>query len=147
MIEYVMIFLLSAIPWVEIAIAIPLGMVRQLQPILVVIIGFIGNLTTVVLLIYLNEKVKGYFSNREKRKKKRHNRQQRAREIWNKYGLPGLAIVGPILIGIHIAAFIGLTLGASKKRTFIWMGSSLFLWSILFGIASYYGIETFKMFI
>jgi hypothetical protein len=34
----------------------------------------------------------------------------------NNYGLPGLALLGPILISTHIAAFIGMTLGATKKN-------------------------------
>jgi hypothetical protein len=41
-------------------------------------------------------------------------RTERGKRIWNKYGMPGLALLGQIVIGTHIAAFIGLLFGAVK---------------------------------
>lgn len=142
--EYIVVFLLAATPWFEIAAVIPLGIVRNLQPVVVVILAFIGNLSTIILVVYLFEKIKDFLEKKKGTIKEDGKRQQRARRIWNKYGFPGLAILGPVLIGTHIAAFLGMSLGATKKWTMLWMTISLALWSVVFGVGAFYGVETFK---
>ncbi|MBS4176089.1 small multi-drug export protein [Lederbergia citrea] len=142
--EYIVVFLLAATPWFEMAAVIPLGIVRGLQPLLVVILAFIGNLSTIILVVYLFEKIQAYLVKKKGIMKEDNKRQRRAKKIWNKYGLPGLAIIGPLLIGTHISAFLGMSLGATKNWTLLWMTISLVLWSVVFGVGAYYGIETFK---
>ncbi|MCM3111158.1 small multi-drug export protein [Lederbergia lenta] len=142
--EYIVVFLLAATPWFEIAAVIPLGILRNLHPLLVVILAFIGNLSTIILVVYLFEKIKAFLVKKKGGIKENSKRQERAKKIWNKYGLPGLAMLGPILIGTHIAAFIGMSLGATKRWTLLWMTISLVFWSTVFGIGSFYGIGTLK---
>ncbi|WNF38688.1 small multi-drug export protein [Bacillaceae bacterium IKA-2] len=136
--EYILVFLIAAIPVVEIAVVIPVALVKGLNPILVGIFAFLGNLATVYLLIVFFEKYQLW---REKRRRKPKKRSKRAVEIWNKYGLPGLSISAPILIGSHIAVIIALAFGAKKILTIFWMTISLGLWAIAFTIGSYYGVE------
>lgn len=51
--------------------------------------------------------------------------------------------LGPILIGTHIAAFIGMTLGASKVKTLVWSTISIGAWAIVFGVATSLGFDFF----
>lgn len=143
LVEYLLIFLAAATPWLEIALVIPLGIVRGHSPFWVMIVAFLGNMLTVVLLIMLFERVKEYFSKRSTKEKAKNKRQERAKRIWNKYGLPGLALLGPILIGTHIAAFIGMTLGAKKSWTLIWLTVSIGIWTLVFGVATMMGFDFF----
>jgi uncharacterized membrane protein len=142
--EYILVFLGAAIPWFEIALVIPLGIVRGLSPFWVMILAFIGNAITVIPVIIGFERVRIWY---EKRKEKTPNttskRNLRAKKIWNKYGLPGLAFLGPILIGIHIAAFIGMSLGAKKNWAMLWMMSSLAFWTLVFGVLTMLGFDFF----
>lgn len=143
LVEYLLIFIAAATPWLEIALVIPLGIVRGHSPFWVMVVAFLGNMLTVVLLIMMFERVKEYFSKRAKKEKAKNKRQERAKRIWNKYGLPGLALLGPILIGTHIAAFIGMTLGAKKSWTLIWLTVSIAIWTLVFGIATVMGFDFF----
>ncbi|MBU9722911.1 MULTISPECIES: small multi-drug export protein [Bacillaceae] len=77
----------------------------------------------------------------ESSKPNKKSKKERAAAIFEKYGLPGLAFLGPIITGIHLAAIIALSLKASKTRTTIWMGVSLVFWTVLLTIASFYGID------
>ena len=142
-VEYLLYFIAAATPWFEIAIVVPLGILRGHSPILIMLVGFIGNMVTVILLIVMFERVKEYFAKKSKKEKKEGGRQQRAKRIWNKYGLPGLALLGPILIGTHIAAFIGMSLGAKKTWTLLWLTISIGLWTLIFGIATIAGFDFF----
>lgn len=141
-IEYIIVFIFAAIPWFEIGLVIPLAIIAGLSPFWVILISIVGNLSTIIPIVYGFEKVKAYLAKRPK-KEKRTKRQSRARDIWKKYGLPGLALLGPILLGIHIATIIGLSLGASKHRTLLWMTISLVFWGLLFGIVTILGFNVF----
>lgn len=115
MLSYFLVFFGAAIPWIEIMIVVPLGIIRGLSPMWVIILSFAGNMATVLLLIVGFQHIKEWMARRKQKKgKSQSKRQQRAEQIMNTYGLPVLALAGPILIGTHIAAFIGLVLGAKK---------------------------------
>ncbi|WP_075620022.1 small multi-drug export protein [Paenisporosarcina indica] len=142
--EYFLVFLGAAIPWLEIALVIPIGIVSGLSPFWVMVLAFVGNMLTVGVLIIGFDKFKIWWIKRQEAKgKTKSKRSDRAKKIWSRYGLPGLALLGPILIGTHIAAFIGMTLGASKKWTTLWMTVSIALWTLVFGILTALGFDFF----
>ncbi|MCM3585840.1 small multi-drug export protein [Mesobacillus maritimus] len=144
MYEYFLVFLGAAIPWFEIALVIPLGIVAGLSPFWVMVLAFVGNISTVIPIVYAYEKVKQWLDKRRnKQRKEPSKRNERAKKIWNKYGLPGLALLGPILIGIHIATFIGMSLGAKKNWVLVWMIASLAIWTLVFGFATILGFDLF----
>lgn len=74
---------------------------------------------------------------------KSNSRNKRGRQIWDKYGLPGLALVGPFVTGSHLAAFLALTFGATKRKATIWFTISLTIWALAAGILSHYGFTFF----
>lgn len=144
MLGYFLVFFGAAIPWIEIMIVVPLGIIRGLSPMWVIILSFAGNMATVLLLIVGFQHIKEWMARRKQKKGKRQSkRQQRAEQIMNTYGLPVLALAGPILIGTHIAAFIGLVLGAKKMNTAIWSAVSIALWCLVFGILTAMGFDFF----
>lgn len=144
--EYVVVFLLGATPWVEIAAVIPLSIVVGLNPILVGISAFLGNLSTVYLLVIFFEKFQQWRRRKKGENQPKSKKQARAAAIWNKYGLPGLSLLGPLLIGSHIAVFIGLLFGAKKRAVLLWMTISLTLWAVAITILSAYGIDWLSRF-
>ena len=97
--EYLLVFIGAAIPWFEIALVIPLGIVRGLSPFWVMLLAFVGNVSTVIPLVIGFEKMKVWYEKRqEKGEKEPSKRSERAKKVLSKYGLPGLAFVGPIFI-------------------------------------------------
>ncbi len=144
MIEYVLIFLGAAVPALEIAIVIPVGIIRGLSPFWVIFLAFAGNMLTVLLLIGLYQRLEQWYRQRKGEDTQGPSKRQlRGRKIMDKYGVAGLALAGPILIGTHIAAFFALLFGASKRKTVIWMTVSIALWSLVFGIATAMGFTYF----
>ncbi|MGG3449830.1 small multi-drug export protein [Domibacillus aminovorans] len=144
LLEYALVFIAAAIPWMEIALVIPVGIVRGLSPYWVMFLGFTGNMLTVLMLIVGYKKVEEWVKNKlQKTGKAQLKQTDRARAIMNKYGFPGLALLGPIFIGTHIAAFIGLSFGADKKWTALWLTISIGLWTLVFGIGTMLGFDFF----
>lgn len=142
LISYIIIFLLAAIPFFEVIVIIPVAIVGGLPAIPVMIVAFLGNLLTLGLLIVFVEKIKAW-----RRKKKgdeiETKRHKRAKGIWDKYGLPGLAFVGPFFVGTHLTALLASTFGSGRKRTFYLMTASLLFWTLALGLAAHYGFAGF----
>lgn len=141
--EYLLVFLGGAIPWLEIGLVIPVGIVSGLSPVGVMVAAFLGNLSTVLVVIVGFQKVKEWLDSRKKDDQKQSKRTERGTRIWNRYGMPGLALLGPILTGTHIAVFIGLLFGAKKTNATVWMVISIGLWSLIFGIVTAMGFDFF----
>lgn len=143
-ITYFIIFLLAAIPFLEIAAIIPIAIIGGVPAIPTITIALLGNLLTVLLLIVFLDKIREW---RRKRKKKEDSgeskKQKRARNIWDKYGLPGLAFIGPFFVGSHLSALLAITFGGSKKKTLVLMTASLIMWALLIGVAAHYGFDYF----
>jgi uncharacterized membrane protein len=142
-IQYVVLFLFAAAPWMDVSIIVPLGIVWGLPPIGVSIVAFSGNFLLILLLGIFFKKIDRWRKNRKQKKGIQNltKKERRSREIWEKYGIPGLALVAPIFVGTDIAAIIALTLGSSKTRVVGWMTISLAVWTIVFAIGSVYGFS------
>lgn len=139
--QYALVFLLGAVPWVEIAVVIPLAVLAGLNPWAVAMLAFLGNWSTVYLLVVFFDKVRRWLDARRKGRRPAGKRRERAARIWNRYGMPGLALLGPLLIGSHIAVFVGILFGANRLRALLWTTASLALWTALLAVLSALGID------
>ncbi len=143
---YVAVFVLAAIPWVELAVVIPVGILIGLHPLPVSILSFLGNWITVFLLIVLFERFHQWREIKkgidgDEAEEGTSKRSRRAQRIWTRYGLPGLALISPIITGTHIAAAVAMAFKAPKQWVTFWMSVSLFVWTIVLALAAHYGIE------
>ncbi|MDQ0225614.1 small multi-drug export protein [Metabacillus niabensis] len=141
--QYIVLFLLAAAPLLDVFIVVPLGVGLGLNPIAVGIIGFAGNFLMVVILGLF---FKQFSKWREKRRAKKGitgptKRETRARRLWERYGLPGLAILAPGLVGTDLAAVLALTFGSSRRWVIMWLAISLAIWTIALTIGSIYGFR------
>ncbi|GIO03173.1 small multi-drug export protein [Brevibacillus laterosporus] len=137
---YLIIFLFAATPMFEVIAMIPIGIFAGLNPILVSLVALVGNAITVFLLILLMEKVQIWLQNK-RGDKEPSKRQQRARQLFKKYGLPGLSILGPALVGSHLTAIMGMSFGATRQKMLLWIGISLVAWTGLAMVIGYFGAD------
>lgn len=143
-VAYLIVFILGAIPYIEITV-IPIAVAAGLPALPVSILAFFGNMATIVLLIVLIDHVKRWLERRKEKKGGQFSekRQQRAQNLWKKYGLPGLALLSPLLIGSHLGALLAMSFGGTRKQITIWMTISIALWTIVIGVASHIGFDFF----
>jgi len=144
---YIVLFLLAAAPWLDVFLVVPLGIVAGLSPVAVAIIGFAGNFLLVLLLGIFFKQFSKWNTNRRLKKgiTTTSKKETRARRIWERYGLPGLALLAPLLVGTDIAALLALSLGSSRKRVIQWMAVSLAVWTIVMALGSVYGFSYMKI--
>ena len=144
MLTFLLVFLAGAAPGFEVLVAVPLGILRGMSLPTAAVVGFAGNASTIILEILVFHKLKAWWdSKRQTDVKSPSKRTARAENIFNRYGVPGLTLLGPVLIGSHLAAFLALALGASKSQTAIWLLISLAIWAIVFGTLTVLGVDVF----
>ncbi|MGG4490995.1 small multi-drug export protein [Metabacillus idriensis] len=155
LIAYTAVFIMAAIPLFEVYGVIPIGILAGLSPLAVSVVAFLGNAFTVILLILLVDKVKNFLQKRKMKKQgmtvmneeaasleaEDSKRSKRAKKIWRRAGLPGLTIIGPLLVGSHLAAFLSMSFGSKRTVVTGWMLVSLVIWSAAAGIGTWLGAD------
>ena len=141
---YLLVFVLAATPMFEVFTVVPLGILAGLPSFPVSIVAFLGNALTVFLLIVFIERLKLWWKKKRggpEGEEKDSKRKLRAKKLWNRYGIPGLSLLGPILVGSHLTALMGISFGASRQRILAWMGISLSIWTIISAVLAHLGFH------
>ena len=138
----------GAIPWLEAVTVIPAGILLGLPPVAVVVTAIIGNLATVALVAFGGERVRSLLVRRRRRgvstegaEGTEGGRASRAERVMARFGLPGLAILGPLGVGTQLSAAIVVSLGVSGRRAFAWVGASTVGWSVVVALLVASGID------
>jgi len=146
--QYGLIFVMAAIPWVEIVVVIPVGIALGINPLGVALFAFLGNLLPIYGIIAFYARLNSVFGwDKPNPNAKASRRKEWAKRIWNRYGLPGLALASPVITGVHLATVIALTLRSEKRTVTTWMTVSVFLWAVVLTVSAYYGIESIQAFV
>ncbi len=141
--QYVALFLVALLPFLDVFYIIPVGVALGMSPIAVGVISFIGNFIMVIVFAMFFRQIAEWRNKRRAKKGKTGptKRETRAKNIWEKYGLPVFALLSPSILGTDIAALMALVFGSSKIRVVTLMGVSLVIWSVVMTVGSVYGLK------
>ena len=148
--QYVLLFLLAAAPWLDVFVVVPLGIAWGLHPVAVSITAFAGNWLIIVVIAVFFERLSLWLRRRRARKKgisleeadiAAGNKAGRAKRLWEKFGIPGLALLAPVVVGTDLAVLFALLFGSSRKYVVLWMTVSLVAWTIALAVSTYYGLD------
>lgn len=125
------IFLAGAIPWMEAIAVVPSGIALGLDPLAVVIAAAIGNAITIFIFAYLGSAAREQIIKRRiaKGKAAESPKFEKALRAFDKYGIYGLAILGPVIIGTQFAAAAAVAAGVKPLRTSLLVTLSMVLWA------------------
>ncbi|ATP39796.1 hypothetical protein CSE16_06855 [Solibacillus sp. R5-41] len=129
--QYLGVLFLSFIPFVESPGGAAAGSLIGLSFILSGLIAICGNWISVMLIIIpFTVLLKKMRNRKSKENGFIHNRASKARKWYENYGVPGLALIAPLVASGHIAAFTSLAAGANKKRVVFWHTISIIVWGL-----------------
>jgi len=130
------IFLAGAIPWMEAVAVVPSGIALGINPVATVVAAVIGNSITIVMFAYAGASIRSRISERRlaKGKSSESPRFEKAVKAFDRYGIYGMAALGPLIIGTQFAAAASVAAGVRPLRVSILVVSSMVLWSIAIAI-------------
>ncbi len=132
---YFGIFLAGAIPWFEAIGVVPVGILFGLDPVLTVIAASVGNIITIAIFAYAGDRIRNWVIDRRRKKgiEPKAGRYEKAQNAFDKYGIFGMAALGPIVIGTQFAAAASVAAGVKPLKVTLLISIAMVLWAI--GIA------------
>lgn len=147
---YLVVFLASAVPWLEVLVVVPAGVLVGLAPVPTAIVGAAGNIATLVPIVLGGDRLRSWWRRRRHGpvvpaddEPSKGRRGTRALRVFERYGLLGLALVGPVLIGIHVAAVVAVAARAEPRRALLWLSGGVVVWAFVVAGAAAFGVDTF----
>jgi hypothetical protein len=130
------VFIAGAIPWMEAIAVVPSGIALGLNPVATVVAAVIGNTITIFIFAFLSGSIRQKIINRRITKGKSGDsaKFEKALKAFDKYGIYGMAFLGPILIGTQFAAAASVAAGVKPLRASILITLSMAAWAGLIAI-------------
>lgn len=127
--------LVGAVPFIESYLGSFLGVLVGIDPFLAVPAAVLGNLLCTFLLITTANRVRTAATRNSRPESGRQptGRRQKVAKYLDRFGVPGVALLGPIVVASQITAPTLIALGATKRSVYLWMGISILLWGVAFG--------------
>lgn len=145
-VAYLAVFVAAAVPWLEVLFVVPAALLAGLGPVPTVVLAAAGNIVTLVPVVLLGERLRAWLRQRRARKRgveavEESGSSTRATRLMDRYGVPGLALLGPLVTGAHAAALVATGSGAAPRRTLAWMAAGVVLWSVGAAVLTVLGAE------
>lgn len=140
--QWLGVFVAGAIPYVESHLAAFIGVIIGVPVILAIIFGILGNFVSMLLLVIFGEKIRKW---RKSDTKPLTKRQEKTKKTFDKYGVIGVAFLGPALIPSQLIAMAMVTFGVAKNKVILWQTLSIIVWGTTFGILAALGVDVIGM--
>lgn len=141
LLAYAAVFVGALVPWFELFV-IPPAIALGLNPIAVGALAFAGNAMATMATIVWWQRLTAWWQRRRGRTLGAGSRRgARGLRVFDRYGVPGLALQGPVLTGIYLAVVLALSLGASRRGVVAWSLTSLAAWTIGLVAATVAGVS------
>lgn len=144
--QYIAVFIIGFVPFFEAFVAVPIGILLDLPFISVVIVGITANWLSVMAAMVFSSFIKSLFFEKEKNNSDLfiNRRIQKAKIYFNKYGVPGISLLGPLVGTNHIGALVCIIAKANKRNIILWQTISIIIWAVGSGVLLIYGVDIYN---
>ncbi|GGC54522.1 small multi-drug export protein [Hoyosella rhizosphaerae] len=162
------VFIGGAAPWLEAIIVIPAAIVAGMNPAVAFIAAVTGNLLTVAIAAWFGESLRAWWVARKERRRAhqaasdpgdsasapdrgsaemdhpvKSRRRTQIENVINRWGMPALAVLGPIGLGTQLSAVVAVGMGVTARVAFLWIGVATVVWSIIAVAVTLGGLSAF----
>jgi hypothetical protein len=141
------VFLGGAIPWLEAIAVVPAGIILGLDPVLTVVFAVVGNIITIAVFAYGGGAIRKWIISKRvaKGKEPEPTKFVKAQQAFDKYGIYGMAALGPILIGTQFAAAASVAAGVKPLKVTVLVSAAMLVWAAVIGwVVLTLGISVFE---
>jgi membrane protein YqaA with SNARE-associated domain len=132
LLQWVGVILASAVPFVESYFGSIIGVLAGINPVIAILAAIIGNALSMLIVVLSAHQVRTSVTKR-KVPKPLTARKERLRKQFDKYGVPGVSLLGQTILPSQITSAAMVSFGASKNSVILWQIISITLWGIAFG--------------
>ncbi len=132
----------AALSVFELWAAAPAGVAVGLPPILVWLATATGAILGIVVVVLAGEQLRTWLVSRVGRGRAKEG--GRVRRVWERYGVIGWGLIGPLLLGAPLSAALGVGLGAPRGRLIFWLAAGVMLWTTVLTLAAVLGVDAVR---
>lgn len=150
LIQPLIVALAGAVPFIEGEGAAAIGILGGINPVIAAIAAIAGNFLCVLLLVLLSSGARGAIVSRhqsrvsaqragsgvtvveaepEAESERKRARKEKFRTALERYGVPGVSLLGPLLLPTQFTATMLAATGVSKTRVLIWQAVAIIGWT------------------
>ena len=153
--RWVGVMLAAAIPYVEAEGGAVLGIAAGLHPVIAIAAAIAGNGLALAVVVNATSAVRSGVTARrsgspatggvavieQDEPSASDAKRARMRRVFNRYGVPGVSILGPLLLPSHVTAAAMVGFGAPKRAVLAWGVIAVGAWAVALGTIAYLGIS------
>ncbi len=141
--QWAAIIVAAAIPFVESYFGSVLGVVAGLPLWVAVAAAVAGNIVSMLIFVFTADKARqGVLKRRGAGQLKNGKKQQRFLKLFNKYGIPGVSLLGQTLLPSQITSAMLVSVTGERNKVIGWQLLSILLWGTAFGLLATLGVVT-----
>ncbi|MGO2745917.1 small multidrug efflux protein [Microbacterium sp.] len=151
LVQPLIVALAGAVPFIEGEGAATIGILGGIPPVIAAIAAITGNFVCVALLVLLSSSARSAVMNRRRAKalvgsdgqivadadsipvedgsERKAARRQKFQRALDRYGVPGVSLLGPLLLPTQFTATMLAAIGVSKARVLIWQAVAIIAWT------------------
>ena len=158
LVQPLIVALAGAIPFIEGEGAAAIGIIGGIHPVVAAIAAMAGNFLCVAILVIAGAGARKAIVTRSRNREavaagggslaevdaetdRGSARRAKFQRAFERYGVPGVSLLGPLLLPTHFTATMLAAAGVGKGRVLIWLAAAIILWttavSIIVGGAVY----------
>lgn len=149
LVQPLIVALAGAIPFIEGEGAAAIGIIGGIHPVIAAIAAIIGNFLCVAILVLLSSGARQAIVTRRAQSREAAlaangaattavedndrgtARKQKFQSALNRYGVPGVSLLGPLLLPTQFTATMLAASGVSKARVLIWQAIAIIGWTTI----------------
>ncbi|WP_175987909.1 small multidrug efflux protein [Microbacterium tenebrionis] len=154
LVQPLIVALAGAVPFIEGEGAATIGILGGIPPVIAAIAAIVGNFVCVALLVLLSAKARDAVVNRQRAKalvdvegrvvadaadtgiqveagdsERKAARKQKFQRALERYGVPGVSLLGPLLLPTQFTATMLAAIGIGRARILIWQAVAIIGWT------------------
>ncbi len=126
---------------VELWAAVPAGFALGLHPVATAVAAAVGATVASVVVLVAGGRLRAKLTHG---RSQADNPDSAIGRIWRRYGVIGLGLAAPLLVGAPAGTAIGVALGAPPDRLLRWMIIGIVAWSAILAVAGALGLAVFE---
>lgn len=141
------VMLAAAIPFVESYGGSVIGVLAGLDPAVAIIAAIVGNVVSMTVVVLSAHGVRSRVgaarasgTGSDDEATVESPRRQRLRARFDRYGVPGVSLLGQTILPSQITSAAMVGFGASRNAVILWQVISIMLWGVAFGVLAAIGV-------
>lgn len=133
LVQPLIVALAGAVPFIEGEGSASIGILGGINPVVAAVAGAAGNIICVALLVLAGAGVRSAVTARRGGAAKEHSpRREKFQRAFTRYGVPGVSLLGPLLLPTQFTAVMLVGSGVSRGRVILWQVIAIVMWTTLF---------------